>query len=156
MNTDHGRHSPDAEQLRIWRDFIESAEILRARMDRRLAAESALSMGDYRVLLALTEATGHTLRSFELAEMVEWERSRLSHHIGRMEKRGLVTRTSATDGSRGVHVSITPAGQHAFRAASSKHLHAVKELFIDALTPEQLQHTGDIAQAIRAHLQPKM
>lgn len=152
-----GRHSPDAQQLLVWRDFIESAEILRSRMDRRLAAESALSLGDYRVLLALSEAEGHTLRSSELADLVEWERSRLSHHVGRMERRGLVHRgpggaASTSSGRGGVYVTITETGLSAFRSASARHLHAVKELFVDALTPEQSRHAGEIAAALRAHL----
>lgn len=154
MTQPQRRHTPDAEQLHIWRDFIESAEILRTRMDRRLAAESALSLGDYRVLLALSEAETHTLRSSELADLIEWERSRLSHHLGRMEKRGLITRSRDAASSRGVQIGVTAAGQSAFRAASARHLHAVKELFVDALTPEQAQHAGEIAAALRAHLRP--
>ena len=61
------RRLPTAEELRIWRDFIETAETLRARLSTRLQQESALSSGDYQVLLALAEAPGRRLRSSELA-----------------------------------------------------------------------------------------
>ena len=149
------RQTPDAEQLHVWRDYIESAEILRSRIDRRLAKESALSLGDYRVLLALSETPSHSLRSSELADIVDWERSRLSHHLGRMEKRGLVTRARGADGTRGVRITITQSGLEACRTASAHHLHAVKELFVDALTPEQTRHASEIASALREHLRPK-
>jgi DNA-binding MarR family transcriptional regulator len=86
-NQASGRTLPTSEQLRVWRKFIETAEALRTRLSSRLQTESALSPGDYGVLLALSEADAHRLRSSELAVLVGWERSRLSHHLGRMEMR---------------------------------------------------------------------
>src|SRR4051812_36367239 len=89
---------PTAEELAVWREFIETAETLRTRLTSRLQSESALSPGDYAVLLALSEADGHRLRSSELAAGIGWERSRLSHHLARMERRGLIRREDcATD-----------------------------------------------------------
>ena len=39
-----------------------------------------------------------------------------------------------------------------FRRATIPHLHAVRELFIDALSPEQLAAADDIAATLRRHL----
>jgi DNA-binding MarR family transcriptional regulator len=117
-----------------------------------LQTESALSPGDYAVLLALSEAEAHRLRSSELAVHVGWERSRLSHHLGRMERRELIRREECATDSRGAEVVLTTAGAEAFRAASIPHLRAVRELFVDALTPEQLTAAGEIAAALSAHL----
>ncbi len=146
------RTMPTREQLRIWRDYIETAEALRTRLASRLQAESSLSSGDYQVLLALTEAPEHTLRSSELAALIGWERSRLSHHLGRMEKRQLIRRAVCADDVHGVDVSATPSGREAFRAASVPHLRAVRELFLDALTPELLAEVDDVSTALRRHL----
>jgi DNA-binding MarR family transcriptional regulator len=146
------RTLPTSEQLRVWRDFIETADVLRARLSSRLQTESALSPGDYAVLLALSEAEAHRLRSSELAVHVGWERSRLSHHLGRMERRELIRREECATDSRGAEVVLTTAGAEAFRAASIPHLRAVRELFVDALTPEQLTAAGEIAAALSAHL----
>jgi DNA-binding MarR family transcriptional regulator len=146
------RTLPTSEQLRVWRDFIETADVLRARLSSRLQSESALSPGDYAVLLALSEADAHRLRSSELAVHVGWERSRLSHHLGRMERRELIRREECATDSRGAEVVLTTAGAEAFRAASIPHLRAVRELFVDALTPEQLTAAGEIAAALSAHL----
>ncbi|GAA4628257.1 MarR family transcriptional regulator [Actinoallomurus vinaceus] len=143
---------PTAEELRVWRDFIETAEALRSRLTSRLQSESALSPGDYGVLLALSEADGHRLRSSELAAGIGWERSRLSHHLARMERRGLIRRENCTTDSRGAEVVLTAEGAEAFRSASIPHLRAVRELFIDALTPQQLTVVDEIAAALRAHL----
>ncbi|MGM7670299.1 MarR family winged helix-turn-helix transcriptional regulator [Microbacterium sp. A93] len=146
------RTMPTREQLRIWRDYIETAQTLRTRLGSRLQSESSLSAGDYQVLLALTEAPQQTLRSAELATLIGWERSRLSHHLGRMEKRHLIRRVPCADDVHGVDVIATESAREAFRAGSVPHLRAVRELFIDALTPEQFAHLDDISDALRRHL----
>ena len=143
---------PTTEELRVWRGFIETAEALRAELGARLQAESGLSPGDYAVLLALSEAPERRLRSSQLADDVGWERSRLSHHLGRMEKRGLIRREECLTDNRGAEVVLTPEGDTAFRAATVPHLTAVRELFVDALTPEQLAAAGEVAAALRANL----
>lgn len=146
------RTMPTRSQLRIWRDYIETSQALSARLGARLLSESALSTGDYRVLLALTEAPQYTLRSAELAARIDWERSRLSHHLGRMEKRGLIRRVPCADGAHGVDVSATDSGRAAFRAGSVPHLRAVRELFVEALTPQQLAQLDEISVALQRHL----
>jgi DNA-binding MarR family transcriptional regulator len=143
---------PTTDQLRIWRDFIETADALRTQLGARLQDESGLSRGDYAVLLALTEAAGDRLRPSDLASRIGWERSRLSHHLGRMERRGLIRREECATDSRGADVVLTAAGEAAFRDATIPHLRAIRELFVDALTPEQLDAAGDLASALRTHL----
>jgi DNA-binding MarR family transcriptional regulator len=94
------------------------------------------------------------MRSSELAAGIGWERSRHSHHLGRMEGRGLIRRDECVTDSRGAEVVLTPEGADAFRRASAPHLHAIRELFVDALTPAQLDAAGEIAIALRSHLDP--
>ncbi|VVJ18128.1 Transcriptional regulator [Amycolatopsis camponoti] len=150
--TTRRRVLPTTEELRVWRGFIETAEALRAELGARLQAECALSPGDYAVLLALSEADGRRLRSSQLADDIGWERSRLSHHLGRMEKRGLLRREECRTDNRGAEVVLTTEGSAAFRGATVPHLTAVRELFVDALTPEQLTAAGEVAAALRAKL----
>jgi DNA-binding MarR family transcriptional regulator len=146
------RRSPTSAELRIWREFIETVEALSWRLASRLQSESSLSPGDYQVLLALSEADGHRMRSSELAALIGWERSRLSHHLGRMEKRGLISRDPCAADGRGAEVVLTRDGSDCFRRATIPHLRAVRELFIDALSPQQLAAADDIASALRRHL----
>jgi DNA-binding MarR family transcriptional regulator len=145
------RRSPTAEQLRIWRAYIETAEQIRSALAARLQNESGLSPGDYAVLLALSEADGRRLRSSELADRIGWERSRLSHHLGRMERRDLIHREPSATDNRGAEIHLTATGADAFRRSSIHHLHAVRELFIDALTPQQLESVQDFTTALRTH-----
>lgn len=147
------RTYPTVEELRIWRDFIETAQALRTELARRLQSDFALSSGDYSVLLALSEADDFRVRSSVLAEVIGWERSRLSHHLGRMERRGLIRRDECATDSRGAEVVLTDQGARAFREASLPHLRAVRELFVDPLTPEQIAAAADLAATLRAHLE---
>ena len=146
------RKSPTADELRVWRDFVETGDRLRAELASRLQSESGLSTGDYAVLLALSEAEGRRIRSSELADLVAWERSRLSHHLGRMESRGLVRREQCATDNRGAEIVLTEQGTEQFRRASVPHLRAVQELFIDALTPDLLAAVDGVTRALQAHL----
>lgn len=149
-----GRQLPTAEELRIWRDFVETTGFLTSRVSARLQVDSSLSSGDYAVLLALTEAPEQRMRSSALAAHIGWERSRLSHHLGRMERRGLIRREEYATVPRGAQVLLSPAGAEAFHQATYPHLRTIRELFVDALSPDQLRAAGDIARALRAHLGP--
>lgn len=146
------RRLPTTEQLVVWRAFTETSEIIRSRAGSQLQHAANLSIGDYQVLLALTEAAENRLRPSEIADAINWERSRLSHHLGRMEKRGLVAREQCAEDNRGSDVVLTEAGRQAFRAGSIPHLETVRELFIDALTPEQLALMAELISALRDHL----
>ena len=146
------RRSPTADQLRVWRAFIETTMQLQSALSSRLQSESGLSTGDYGVLLALSEADGRRLRSSELADDIGWERSRLSHHLGRMERRGLVDRVPCETDNRGAWIVLTSAGAGAFRRSSVRHLHAVRELFVDTLTADQLAAVADVTAALRTGL----
>jgi DNA-binding MarR family transcriptional regulator len=138
------------KELATWRLLLDTTAELRRSLGAELQA-SNLSPGDYQVLLALTEAGIRRLRSAELAAAIDWERSRLSHHLGRMERRGLIQRQDCATDSRGAEVSLTADGARTFRAAAGPHLRAVKRLFADALTSEQFEALGDILQVVRDH-----
>lgn len=140
-----------ARELTIWRSLLDTTTELRRVLGAKLQ-DSGLSPGDYQVLLALREADGMQLRSSELAATIEWERSRLSHHLRRMEQRGLIRRDDCATDSRGAEVSLTENGSAAFRRASAPHLRAIKKHFVDALTPEQLEALGDVLQSLQLHL----
>ncbi|MDQ1545129.1 MAG: hypothetical protein QOH69_33 [Actinomycetota bacterium] len=151
--TPRARRSPTPGELSAWRGFIEASERMRVIMGSRLQTDSGLSTGDYSVLLSLTESPDNRVRSSELATKVGWERSRLSHHLGRMEQRGLIRREECLTDNRGAEACLTAAGADAFRRASAPHLHAVQELFVSALSPEQLDAVAEISAALSSHLE---
>jgi DNA-binding MarR family transcriptional regulator len=138
-------------ELAVWRDLLDTTTELRRLLSAELQ-QVELSPGDYAVLLALTEADGNALRSSELADAIDWERSRLSHHLGRMERRGLIQRTECPGDNRGAIVVLSDDGLAAIRRASGPHLRAVKRLFADALEPQQIDNLAEVLASIRKNL----
>ncbi|BCW73595.1 MarR family transcriptional regulator [Arthrobacter sp. NicSoilB8] len=147
------RRSPTRAELAVWREYIETAEALGRALATGLQSTSGVSSADYAVLLALSEAEDHRLRSSALAVAIGWERSRLSHHLGRMEARGLIRRQRSDSDNRGAAAELTDEGARMFRSASASHLRLVREVFVDALTSEELEDAGKVAASLRAHLE---
>jgi DNA-binding MarR family transcriptional regulator len=141
----------DEREARAWRGYTRLRTQLEARLARELARHSGLSDPDYSVLVHLSEAPDGRLRAFELGRALQWEKSRLSHHLRRMEKRRLVARESCESDARGSFVVITPSGRAAIEAAAPAHVADVRRHLIDLLSPDQLDVLGDIAEAVLAH-----
>jgi DNA-binding MarR family transcriptional regulator len=111
-----------------------------------------MSEADYEVLVHLSEAPEGRLRPYQLGRITQWEKSRLSHHLSRMGERGLVERQFCPTDNRGSFVAITESGRAAIAAAAPQHVEDVRRLFIDVLTPEQLDAIADIADTVLANL----
>jgi DNA-binding MarR family transcriptional regulator len=122
--------------------------LLNARIARDLAADAGLSESDYDVLSSVSEADGQQERLSTLAARMLWSQSRLSHHIARMEARGLVTRDGVETDGRGLMVTLTGAGLRAVEAAAPGHVAAVRAHLIDRLSREQIAALGDIAEIV--------
>ncbi|GAA3786601.1 MarR family winged helix-turn-helix transcriptional regulator [Streptomyces chiangmaiensis] len=141
------------EEYAAWREFIRMQEKLVGRLSRLMQAESSLSAADFVVLVELTEAPEGRLRFMDLVKAVEWEKSRMSHQITRMTKRGLVVREECADDGRGAFIVITPAGREAIAAAAPRHVEAVRRLFIEALTPEELDSVAHVSRRVLERLE---
>ena len=142
----------DEREERAWRALQFMQMRLVAELGRRLAAESGLSYQDYLVLVALTDRPDGRMRLYELARTLAWEKSRLSHHIARMEERGLVGKEKCDFDRRGAYVVLTTEGRKAIEAAAPGHVDAVRRLFVDRLTPGQLDAVGAAAETVLAAL----
>ena len=141
-----------AREQRGWRALQLMQMRLTAELARQLAADSDLSYPDYLVLVALTDRPDARMRLFELAGGLGWEKSRLSHHIARMAERGLVAKERCDADRRGAHIVATPRGRRELEAAAPGHVAAVRRLFVDLLTPSQLDAIGDAAETVLAAL----
>lgn len=133
-------------ELKAWRPFSQLMEVLLSRIEQQLQAESGLSVADYAVLGVLTEAPRGRMRAYELSHELGWEKSRLHHQLTRMSKRGLVQREAF--GSRGIIVAITTHGRRTIEKAAPAHAQHVRRLFVDRLTPTQLDQFGDICRIL--------
>jgi len=138
----------DDAEARAWRGYMRMRTLLHAQILRDLAREAGLSGPDYDVLSNVSEAEGRRSRLGDLAARMAWSKSRLSHHITRMEQRGLVTREDCTSDGRGAFVVLTDAGLRAIQAAAPGHVASVRRHFIDLLSREQLDALAEITRTV--------
>ncbi|QLQ39213.1 MarR family winged helix-turn-helix transcriptional regulator [Micromonospora robiginosa] len=138
----------DEREDRAWRGYRRMRRLLDLELARELMQDAGLSEPDYDVLSDLSETPGQRMRLSELADRMLWSRSRLSHHISRMQQRGLVVREECATDGRGSVVTLTPAGRQAVEAAAPGHVAAVRRHLIDLLTPAELAALGTLSQRV--------
>lgn len=139
-------------QATAWASYQRMRVRLAERLNRELSRETGLSEADFEILVALIDAPDDTVRALALRCGLEWEKSRLSHQLRRMEKRGLVRREVCTEDNRSTVIRVTDAGRSLAEDAKRQHEQAVLAVVCDALTPAQLQALGCIADAVLARL----
>ncbi|MFI5780432.1 MarR family winged helix-turn-helix transcriptional regulator [Nocardia sp. NPDC051570] len=130
-------------EQRAWLAFITAGGLLNRRLDQQLEHDAGLSHLQYAILVQLAAAPGHELRMSELATTLLNSKSKLTYQIDRLEQAGLVRRRSCPTDMRAVYAVLTEAGRHKLEQAAPGHVAAVRELFVDALTPEQLRAIGN-------------
>ncbi len=125
------------DEQRVWRNYLEMSSRLQSAMNRQLQRDCGLSLADYDVLVALEERPG--CRVSELGDRLGWEQSRLSHQLGRMRNRGLITRAGASDDRRAATIELTDAGRDALAAAAPGHAELVRDMVFTGVPPAELR-----------------
>lgn len=143
------------EEQRAWRAYRRMVLLVDAEVARELNRDSGLSMPDYQVLSALSESADLRCRLSELATSMQWSASRLSHHVSRMEQRGLVSRADCASDARGAFVVVTEQGLDAIRRAAPDHVASVRRHLIDLLTPEQVTALSELGETVIEHFGEK-
>ena len=139
-------------EARAWRAFLTMRRALDRGLDRQLTLASGLSIADYQLLVPLSEAPANELRARDLGRLVDWERSRLSHQIRRMEQRGLIARRDCPTDARGTIIVLTSAGATAIRGAAPSHVDWVRSHFIDLMSREELEMLETISERVLERL----
>jgi DNA-binding MarR family transcriptional regulator len=119
------------EEMALWHAWKLASETVRTRIAADITANTGLSDPDFAVLTRVIEIGGGRLRQNRLAELMGYQRSRLSHHLTRMEERGLIIREPA-DG--GVDVVATASGSKAVKSARPIHAEAVRRHLLEPLS----------------------
>ena len=136
----------------MWRAFRQMQQNLFRVVEQQLITDSQLSGPDYAVLVPLSEAEGQRLRARDLGRVMEWERSRLSHQLRRMEQRGLVSRVGCPTDARGTFIELTPAGRAAVQRAAPSHVEAVRANFVDLMTAPEIAMFTDVCNRVLEHI----
>lgn len=155
-------HSPQADtgqprwlttaEQRTWRSFLFGSRAMLSAIDKQLTRDSDLSGAEYDVLVPLSESPHGIMRSKALLEFLGWERSRLSHLLIRMDRRGLISRKPCDDDARGLDVCLTDKGRRSIEAAAPAHLKMVRSVLMDHLTQEEATAINSVYDKLTAHL----
>jgi len=136
-----------AEQQRIWRAYLNGVARINERLEVGLRP-FGLDLGEYEILVHLSESEGHALRMSDLAERVRQSRSRLTHTISRMEVKNLVQRTACPSDRRGVIARLTDHGFRLLVQAAPAHVESVRCVFVDRVEPDDFEALGRAMEAV--------
>ncbi|MEU5514783.1 MarR family transcriptional regulator [Streptomyces griseoaurantiacus] len=131
------------EEWELWGAWTHAQRLLAQEIDTALQRDSGISKAEFSVLMTLSRADVGELRVGEIAASLRWDKSRVSHQLTRMEKRGFVTRSESGAHGRRTGITLTEEGRGAVREALTGHAGTLRRHFFAPLTPEQ-------AAAIRA------
>jgi DNA-binding MarR family transcriptional regulator len=139
-------------QARAWVAFMRVKLRMNYEINRQLQRDSGLSLADYHVLNALSNAPDHKLQVTDLAALIGWERSRLSHHLRRLSDRCLTKCVQSADDGRATDAVLTKRGMNARSEAAQGHLMLVRKLFFEPLPDELVAPFTAALEHIQASL----
>ena len=142
----------DEREAHLWRTWLRVNQELTGLLAELINRESGLSAADYAVLVPLSESPDGMLRSRDLRCEIFWDRSRLSHQIGRMEQRGLVVREECAEDARGAMVRVTDTGRAAIEGAAPGHVKATRRYFFDLLSDNEIDVLTGAFERVLANL----
>ncbi|MEA2307209.1 MAG: hypothetical protein QOH43_4489 [Solirubrobacteraceae bacterium] len=142
-------------ELRAWRGLLRVHATLSKALDAELEAEHDLPLTSYEVLMYVADAEGERMRMCDLAESILLSRSGLTRLIDRLERDGLVCRTTCSSDARGSFACLTPAGRAKLNAARATHLAGVRRLFLQHFGPEEQELLASFWERVLPGAAPK-
>jgi DNA-binding MarR family transcriptional regulator len=135
------------DQQQVWRSYLLGSARLAERLDADLR-EFGIDLGEYEILVTLSEAPERRVRMSELADAVHQSRSRLTHTVTRLENAALVDRSSCPTDRRGVWAHLTDTGMELLELAAPSHVAAVRRNFVEAMSEEDYAAVGRAFAAV--------
>ena len=139
-------------EQRLWRAYLEGTQRLWETLSRELDQDGTLPLTEYEVLVRLSEAPDRRLRMSELADLLSHSRSRLTHTVTRMQRRGLVHREPHGTDGRGVVARATDTGLAMLEQAAPTHVTGVREHLFDQMTPDEAEVVARVLGRVTDHL----
>lgn len=136
-----------AEQQTVWRAYLDAVARIDRHLDERLRPFD-LDLGEYEILVHLSESGDRTMRMSDLADAVRQSRSRLTHTVARMEKKNLIERVPCPSDKRGVNALLTDEGFRLLVEAAPTHVESVREVFVDVVDPVDFEALGRAMAAV--------
>ena len=142
----------NADERRAWLAQLSINTLLPAALDTQLHGAGKLSLFDYNVLAMLSEAEDRFLPMSELAARTSASLSRLSHVVTKLQNRGWVERRQHPGDARVTRAHLTDTGMSTIEQLAPGHVEAVRSLFLDALSEDDIADLARIGEKIVARL----
>ncbi len=139
------------DEMAAWRAFIETHADLITAIETDLTP-SGLTLGDYQVLVYLTEADDQRMRMCDLAEMLQLSPSGLTRRLDGLVAAGWVERRNSDADRRVMLAALTDAGRDRLAEAAPGHVDSVRARMIDVLDADDHRAIARAFTKIRAAL----
>jgi DNA-binding MarR family transcriptional regulator len=139
-------------EQQAWITFVTASASLNRVLDQQLRTDAGLSHVQYGILARLADTPDGSMRMLALAEALGVTKSGLTYQIAQLVKEGLVRREACATDDRGVIATITPHGKELMRRGAPGHINLVRELLIDALTPQQLDVLAEVFAEVQRRI----
>ena len=120
--------------MRLLRGYVSATRRLSAELD----AEHGLTINDYEALLHLARAPENALRRVDLANSLLLTPSGVTRLLDGLERDGLVCKRTCDSDARVTYAVLTEAGRAKLDEASTSHVAAVRALFEERFTADEL------------------
>lgn len=129
-----------------WRSFIFAAMSILEELSNVLETDPAidLTLHEYEILVHLSEQDEQRIRMSDLADLVVHSRSRLTHTVARLERRGLVERVRCAADGRGREAVLTAEGMALLVRAAPVHVESVRTVLLDRVGHADFLELGRI------------
>jgi DNA-binding MarR family transcriptional regulator len=141
----------DADEMRAWRAYIETVFELNAVLEADLAGHG-LTLGDYQVLVFLSEAADRAMRMCDLAARLQLSPSGLTRRLDGLVRTGLVERQPSTEDRRVMLAVLTAKGVAALTKAAPTHVQSVRARIFDQLDERDIPVIERVFRAIHEGL----
>jgi DNA-binding MarR family transcriptional regulator len=125
-------------ELAAWRGLVRVHAALVRELDAELDARHGLPLSSYEVLRCLSRAPNGRLRMAELAEHVLLSRSGMTRLIDRLEREGMVTRSTCDKDGRGCYAGLTDLGRATVEQARTTHIEVVRAGFLRHFSEDEM------------------
>jgi len=126
-------------QACAWCGLLATHSGVTRHLDATLRASHQIGLTAYETLLRLGQAPECCLRMSELAAVAPLTLSGVSRMIDRLERAGLARREASPGDGRGACARLTGEGAARLRAAHQTYLAAVRRLFLDRLSEQEIE-----------------
>jgi DNA-binding MarR family transcriptional regulator len=128
----------ETPEVQAWAQLLRAHAALTRRFSSELLETHGLTLNDYEVLLQLAHAPDHRLRRVDLAARVLLTPSGITRLLAGLERAGYADRDTCESDGRVNYAVLTDRGYEKLREAAPTHLDAVRDLFGDRLSDEEL------------------